>query len=261
MIEGLYNFATKWSEKGSVWLYSDSHFGDKELAKSISGRPSAEEQVKAINKCVGKNDTFVCLGDVGDVEYVRQIHGYKVLITGNHDKGIEAYKRKKETIFISFSGLTLKEISVYVRKHYPMYKGWDMSIENLNYPSKTEQHYSVTFDNKLFDEVYDGPLMISPKILLSHEPVDIDWAFNIHGHTHNLVFDTSKHKCVNADVIKYKPISLAEIIKSGRTAEATPLHRTTIDKATENKKKREKRKKLSIEEIEGYKLYDLIERI
>ena len=38
----------------------------------------------------------------------------------------------------------------------------------------------------LFSKVYAGPLFISDKILLSHEPVfGLTWCLNIHGHDHN----------------------------------------------------------------------------
>ena len=83
MIEQLYECFKHWSKKGSVWVYSDPHFNDKEAAGY--GRISDEEQLKLINSKVGKNDTIVILGDVGDIEFARRIKGYKVLICGNHD--------------------------------------------------------------------------------------------------------------------------------------------------------------------------------
>ena len=56
---------------------------------------SVDEQVDRINKLVHKNDTLVILGDVGDVEYVRQLRAkYKILIMGNHDAGSTNYKRE-----------------------------------------------------------------------------------------------------------------------------------------------------------------------
>lgn len=90
----------------------------------------------------------------------------------------------------------------------------------------------------IFDEVYGGPLIIGERIILSHEPLDIKWAFNIHGHTHLSSFDRPGHLCVCSDVIHYTPINFNQFIKSGRLKEITPLHRSTIDTATERKKKR-----------------------
>ena len=91
-IQGLYECFTHWHKDGAVWIISDTHFGDKELELAVPGRPSAEAIVKAINSKVGKNDTLICLGDVGDLTYVAQLKGYKILIMGNHDKGRTNYK-------------------------------------------------------------------------------------------------------------------------------------------------------------------------
>ena len=93
----------------------------------------------------------------------------------------------------------------------------------------------------IFDEVYTGPLIISDKIILSHEPLDIDWLFNIHGHTHLSSFDRKGHLCVCADVIGYTPINFNQFIKSGRLKEFEPIHRTTIDTATQRARKRGKK--------------------
>jgi len=92
----------------------------------------------------------------------------------------------------------------------------------------------------VFEEVYGGPLMIGERIILSHEPLDINWAFNIHGHTHLLPAARPGHLCVCSDVIGYTPVNFNQFIKSGRLKEVTPLHRLTINKATEKKKRRKK---------------------
>ena len=41
---------------------------------------------------VTKSDTLIHLGDVGDVSYMSQIKGYKVLLLGNHDQSAEKFK-------------------------------------------------------------------------------------------------------------------------------------------------------------------------
>ena len=130
MIATLYPIFRRWSEKGSVYLLSDPHFADSDCKLMDPDWIPPEEQVRIINDLVKKNDTFICLGDVGSREYAAQIKaGHKVLLLGNHD-------RKKD------------------------YKD-------------------------IFDEIYDGPLFIAEKILLSHEPVyGLSWCLNIHGHDH-----------------------------------------------------------------------------
>ena len=110
MILTLYEPFRHWSETGSVYILSDPHFGDSDCKLMDPGWIEPEEQVDRINALVMKNDTFVCLGDVGDAFFVKQIRARKkILLLGNHDK-------KKD------------------------YKG-------------------------LFDEIYDGPLLIAEKIL------------------------------------------------------------------------------------------------
>ena len=181
-LAGVYDiFNERWC-KQTVWIYSDPHFGDAELAAGIKGRPSDEEQIKMINSCVGRKDTIIFLGDIGDIECAKQIRGYKVLICGNHDVGHTVYQ-------------------------------------------------------EVFDEVYSGPLMIGEKLLLSHEPVDVPWAYNIHGHDHagNL---RKGHTNVCADVIGYKPINFNQWLREGHTSRIQTIHRETIDNATERKRKR-----------------------
>jgi calcineurin-like phosphoesterase family protein len=182
-LAGVYKeFNERWC-KQTVWIYSDPHFGDEELAAGTPGRPSADEQVAMINSCVGRKDTLIILGDVGDVEYAKKLRGYKVLICGNHDAGRTNYE-------------------------------------------------------EAFDEIYEGALIIGEKILLSHEPVDIPWLFNIHGHDHTGTIRPG-HLNVCSDVRGYKPLNLNHILgKEGHLAKVQSIHRVTIDKATERKKKR-----------------------
>lgn len=94
---------------------------------------------------------------------------------------------------------------------------------------------------EIFDEVYTGALIIGEKLLLSHEPVDIPWAFNIHGHDHAGT-KRKGHLNVCADIIDYTPINFNQFLKSGASSKIQAIHRTTINKATERKKKRGGRK-------------------
>ena len=93
MIKGLYKPFEHWG-KNTCWIISDTHFDDPDLIHSYLDRPTAAEQVKLINSKVGKNDTLIILGDVGKVEGVKQVRGYKVLIMGNHDAGASNYLGK-----------------------------------------------------------------------------------------------------------------------------------------------------------------------
>ena len=184
MIATLYPIFRRWSEKGSVYLLSDTHFTDSDCKLMDPDWIPSEEQVRIINDLVKKNDTFICLGDVGSREYAAQIKaGHKVLLLGNHD-------RKKD------------------------YKD-------------------------IFDEIYDGPLFIAEKILLSHEPVyGLSWCLNIHGHDHwgiEEYRDGCRHLNLAANVCGYTPVSLGKIIKEGILADIDSIHRQTIDRAAERK--------------------------
>lgn len=171
--EWLYAPFRHWFRGGQIYFYSDPHFGDEEMAYLRKDYIGDEEQVKSINSRVGKNDTIVFLGDIGDETYISKIRGYKVLIKGNHDKGNSRYEG-------------------------------------------------------LFDEVYSGPLFISKKLLISHEPIkDLPFCFNLHGHDHACcegpaVTDYSKNLC--AELIGYKPFSLSDLIGNGTLSHIFNLH-------------------------------------
>lgn len=68
----LYKCFDHWSKQGTVWIFSDTHFGDPEPKLKNPNRPSDEELVKLINSKVGKKDTFIHLGDVGDIEFAKK---------------------------------------------------------------------------------------------------------------------------------------------------------------------------------------------
>ena len=99
MIQTLYKPFQHWSDGGSVYILSDLHFADADCKLMDSNWIEPEEQIKIINNMVRKNDTFVCLGDVGNAKYLSEIKaGKKILILGNHDaKG--AYKDYFDEIY------------------------------------------------------------------------------------------------------------------------------------------------------------------
>lgn len=236
-LPGVYDiFNERWNGQ-TVWIYSDTHFDDEELAAGTSGRLTSDEQVAAINAKVGRKDVFIHLGDVGNIEHVRKIRGYKILIMGNHDAGRTNYERKiiREKYDIDAYSLDdVKKIAHY--KHY----GWKATISEGYDISHPPFHYwELVVDNQLFDEVYEGPLMIGEKLILSHEPLDCSWAFNIHGHIHDKRAKTDdKHFNVCSDITGWEPINFNQFLKLGKTSKIQTIHRATIDKATARKAKR-----------------------
>lgn len=237
MLAGIYDSFQHWGEKHqTVWIYSDPHFNDDELAGGIKGRPSAEEQVKKINAKCGRRDCLIILGDVGDIEYVRQLRAeYKVLIMGNHDAGSTNYKREiVKHIFDRDIHSDKAEIRAIMEKEFP---GWTIRIEE-DYDFHCPFNRWIAYaDNKLFDEVYEGALIIGEKLILSHEPVEVPWLFNIHGHDH-AGHKRANHLNVCSDVIGWEPVNFTQFLKSGFASKIQTIHRETIDNATKRKKKR-----------------------
>ena len=221
MIKGLYDsFAKRWYHGGSIWFYSDPHFGDEEMKYLRKNYIDDEEQVKRINSKIGKNDTIIFLGDIGDVEFIKKIRGYKVLVMGNHDKGASNYQKQVEKISKLESEMTEED---------RRYK-WTLV--------DTTPHgclYERTITNNLFDEVYEGILIIGEKIVLSHERVDFRFCFNIHGHEHLGTHKGKNHLNVCAEQINYTPINLSKLIKSGMFKDVEDIHRVAISRQIKRK--------------------------
>lgn len=234
-IAGLYKIFDHWHQEGTLWIFSDPHFGDDELTTGIHNRPSAAEIVQHINAKCGRKDTLICLGDVGDVEYVKLLRAkHKILICGNHDAGRTNYERQTWTEIFDQSHYQREDALLEMKRKYP---GCRYTIsEGYQFQSPFE-YWQVTADNMLFDEVYEGPLMIAEKLILSHEPVEVPWAYNIHGHDHQ-GRKRKNHTNVCVDVTGYQPINMNQWMKSGAMARVETIHRDTIDKAIVRKKKR-----------------------
>ena len=185
VLSGVYKtFMQRWEGFQTAWIISDLHFGEDDLKRAFPSRPSDDELVRRINAKCGRKDILFVLGDCGDLEYVKKLRGYKVLIAGNHDCGMTKYE-------------------------------------------------------EVFDEVYEGALIIGEKIILSHEPITmIPWAFNFHGHNHAQKKNAPNHMNVCADVLGYEPAHLNSLLNGGIASKVYTIHRETIDNATERKKKR-----------------------
>lgn len=175
MIKMLYPFARKWSESGSVWIYSDPHFEDIDCKLMDPNWPDPQEQIDILKMCCHKNDTLIFLGDIGNPEHLRQLKCYKVMIAGNHDIGLTKYE-------------------------------------------------------EYFDEIYGGPLFVSDRILLSHEPMpEMPYVLNIHGHDHGGRNISNNHLNVCSNVVGFVPLNLGKLIKGGLVSDVPTIHRWTID--------------------------------
>lgn len=248
MIKGLYDNFKHWSEEGSVYILSDTHFDDEDCKLMDKNWITPAEQVDRINKLVKKNDTLILLGDVGNVDYIRQLKaGHKVLIAGNHDSGLSNYKKVTKSEIrpilelcseVYYDDMMDNETKLFRQELVEKYPQWTVNniYESWN-PNDCQLSLLAVMDNGLFDEVYGGPLFISDKIILSHEPIDLPFALNIHGHKHDCAgfhyVNNQYNVCANC--IDYIPVSLGKIIKDGVLRGVPSIHRATIDRATERK--------------------------
>lgn len=235
-LPGLYQtFEEKWSKFQTCHIISDTHFGDMDLKENIPNRPNDDDFIKLINSKVGRADIILHLGDVGNIDCVRRLRAaYKVLICGNHDSGATNYKRVREIKKFDIN-IPLNMVKEIMADKYP---GWRIEIDECHDVSHAPFHYwMATADNMLFDEVYEGALIVGEKLILSHEPVDIPWLYNIHGHDHAGA-KRPNHMNVCSDVIGYEPMNFNQFLKSGHMSKIQTIHRETIDKATDRKKKR-----------------------
>lgn len=230
MIDTLYDTYKCWSETGSIYIYSDPHFNDEEMKHLRKNYIGDEEQIKKINSVVHKNDALIILGDIGDETFIPKLKaGFKVLVKGNHDKGNSCYKKSYINLTYNEKDCdNIKELRKELTKKYP---NSDITIiETSRYSGNHYPEFSVLIDDRMFDEVYEGPLFISDKILLSHEPIDLPFVLNIHGHDHaNWHGDDDNHINCCAELIDYTPINLKTVINSGMLKNIPSIHRMAID--------------------------------
>ena len=233
MVTGLYNIFNRLWGMQTIWLYSDPHFGETEEESGLVNKPTDAEQVQRINSKVGRKDTIIFLGDIGDPSWLKGIRGYKVLITGNHDTGISNYQRVRFQRSFDADEWQKDEVYQKMKQEYPDHC---VTVEKFNDFRRPYTKWVATMDNQLCDEVYSGPLTIGPKLILSHEPIEVDGMFNIHGHVHSLVLSTDRDLNVCSMNTNYIPVNLNQLMKHGLTSKVDSIHRITIDNATARKK-------------------------
>lgn len=234
MVTGLYNIFNRLWGMQTIWLYSDPHFGETEEESGLVNKPTDAEQVQRINSKVGRKDTIIFLGDIGDPTWLKGIRGYKVLITGNHDTGISNYQRVRFQRSFDADELQKDEVYQEMKQEYPDHC---ITVEKFYDFRRPYTKWVATMDNQLCDEVYSGPLTIGPKLILSHEPIEIDGMFNIHGHVHSLALSTDRDMNICSMNTNYIPVNLNQLMKHGLTSKVDSIHRITIDNATARKKR------------------------
>ena len=99
MIPTLYPCFRHWSERGSVYLISDTHFDDADCKTMDRNWISPEKHIEIIKKSAHKCDTLIHLGDVGRPDYLQHIRAHKVLVMGNHDQTASQFEPYFDEIF------------------------------------------------------------------------------------------------------------------------------------------------------------------
>lgn len=129
-------------------------------------------------------------------------------------------------------------------------------VGDLSYIKRLKCHKVLIMGNhdqsiekmeEIFDEVYSGPLWISQKLVLSHEPVcaeEMNWgmpiAINIHGHEHNGIKHDEYHLNIAQNVYGYIPLNLNQFIKSGYLKRVKDIHTLVKEYAIAQKEANEK---------------------
>lgn len=217
-------FQEVWKEYQTIWLYSDPHFGDEELAQAYPERPSTQEMIDIINRKCGKRDLLIFLGDIGDLGYLRRIKADKWLVQGNHDQGTSNYQREiRLYTFPKNRYPTQEDVRAMVWETLPGYTMGEIYDK--------EWYWDVFVDNRLCNFVFEGPLQIGEKLILSHEPIpQLTWAKNIHGHSHsNCSYDDKYHYNICCDAFGYEPFNLTSALKKGFLSDVEDLH--TIERS------------------------------
>lgn len=236
-LPGVYDiFNQQWFNScQTIWICSDLHLGDKDLRAGFPNRPSDEEIIKNINSKCGKNDCLIVLGDCGDTSLIPLLKAkVKIILLGNHDKGKINYQRNTWCHKYDKKLYSKNEVIESISHNYKF-------IINEGYQFyKPFEYWEVIADNNLFDQVFEGPVQLGEKTILSHEPIpNITWAKNIHGHSHTGPVEANLfHYNVALEVNNYLPTNLNQLLKTGLTSHIETLHRDTINTAIRRAKKR-----------------------
>lgn len=95
-----------------------------------------------------------------------------------------------------------------LKKYIPQMKGKKILILG------NHDKFAKKFYNELFDEVYDTPLFVHSRIVLSHEPIPVEsGVLNLHGHTHSVILDSKQHINLCIEHTNYTPVRLKTYIK------------------------------------------------
>ncbi len=187
----------------ATFFTSDLHFGHQNIIEYCN-RPfgSVDEMnfglVDRWNSVVGSDDEVWVLGDVcmGKVEetlrFVKQLHGTKQLVVGNHDRMFKTKNRQEWEARYRKAGF----VSFVYREHQIVAPEGTVKIS----------HFPYTGDSGTKDRFPD------------HRPVD-DGGFLLHGHVHGRWLKKGRMVDVGVDAWGGRPASSTEVFSALSSAE------------------------------------------
>lgn len=193
----------------TIWYTSDLHFDHLNIIEYCN-RPYSDVQsmnedlLERFNSVVKPTDVTYFLGDIAmgnrkdGLEYIKQMHGNKVLVLGNHDYPHPVHNLK------------------IIKKWTPIYKEAFDSIISTNHIDQVWTdglkmrlcHFPAEFE-------YNGDNKFSP---YKPDLENADWV--LCGHVHNSWKFKPQYRSINVgtDVWDYKPVNreqIMELINSG----------------------------------------------
>lgn len=178
----------------SIWVTSDTHFGEDRL--TIMGRPFSstekmeEEIVSKYNSRVSNKDTVIMVGDIcykntpEKITVLKKLNGRKILIRGNHDVGFSDSDLKPFFDIIIPDGdgmeITVGDIPCYIT-HYPtrgrkdrfnctghIHAAWKYQLNMFNIGVDVNHFFPVNLETipshlKSITEFYDEDVWVAYK--------------------------------------------------------------------------------------------------
>lgn len=200
----------------NIWVISDLFLNSKISSLVDENWVGVDKQIEIINKKVSDRDLLIVIGDPGDIKYIKEINCTKILITDGRKLCKKLYLNKKYSRYLTFD----EEIEYIKAENAEYVLNKLLALKPEYYKVKVDTiNSSVEYDCGMFEEIYDGPLMISPHIVLSHSPVKISSGLNVHGDSFcGGETEHIKDKLVwfnaTSNILNFEPVNLEKIYYS-----------------------------------------------
>ena len=203
MIKSLYPTFQRWSEKGSVWIISDTHFADPDSKLMSKNWPTPSEYIALLRQYVHKNDTVIHLGDVGDPKYMDDLPGYKVLIMGNHDSSASKLREHFDEVLTQLTDVNIRKS---MNETYN-----EITSEKIRESIKTNDVMIVETINSL-EEIEDtaGKLIERLREWCTPYLPEMEKLHNHELYSKVIATQTSRENIINSGILDNTHVSLSE---------------------------------------------------